>query len=316
MKGKLTITGVNIVFFIFTILVIAFQFILILLRQLLNIDLITKNTYILLLINEYVIILIPCIVYIVKNKISLRESLGFKKLKALPALLITLMSVPGYFVALALNYLVVLLLQQVGNVPTSPVPSPQTVTELIIGILIIAVSPAICEEILHRGLLLRAYEKRGSYKAIIITGFFFGIFHMDITNFLAPIFWGVIFGYFALRTGSIFAGMLAHFLNNAIAELLQFFIRNEPENSSFAAWFEHPENILLLGVVCLSVFTLLFLLFKKVTEGKRQFVPSISTFGKDLKSIFSHWPIITIVALYVAMFLLMLLALSYSMVAP
>ncbi len=313
MKGKLTITGVNKVFFAFTIIFIAFDLILEVLKQLLKFDI---NIYVMLLINEFVIILIPCIVYIVKNKISLRETLGFRKLKALPALLITLMSVPGYFVALAVNYLVILLLQQVGKLPTVPIPSPQNIPELIIGILVIAVSPAICEELLHRGLLLRAYEKRGSYKAIIITSFFFGLFHMDITNFLAPIFWGAIFGYFALRTGSIFAGMLAHFLNNAIAELLQFFLRNEPENSSLTAWFEHPENILLLGVVCLAVFTLLFLLFKKVTNGKREFVPSISTFRKDLKSVFSHWPIIAIVAVYVVFFLLTLLVMSSPRISP
>jgi membrane protease YdiL (CAAX protease family) len=312
MKGKLTITGVNKVFFIFTIIFIAFDLILGVLQQVLKFDI---NIYVMLLINEFVIILIPCIVYVVKNKISLRETLGFKKLKAFPALIITLMSVPGYFVALALNYLVILLLQQLGKLPVAPMPSPQTIPQLIVGILVIAVSPAICEEFLHRGLLLRAYEKRGSYKAIIITSIFFGLFHMDITNFLAPIFWGAIFGYFALRTGSIFAGMLAHFLNNAIAELLQFFLGNEPENSSFTAWFDHPENILLLGVVCLAVFTLLFLLFKKVTNGKREFVPSISTFGKDLKSVFSHWPIIAIVVLYVVFFLLTLLVMSNPMIS-
>ena len=75
---------------------------------------------------------------------------------------------------------------------------------------------------MHRGFLLTAYERRGSYRAVVIVAILFGLFHFDIMNLLGPIFLGAVFGYYVIRTDSIFAGILAHFLNNAIVVVIQY----------------------------------------------------------------------------------------------
>ena len=65
----------------------------------------------------------------------------------------------------------------------------------------------VCEELMHRGFLLTAYERRGSYRAVVIIAILFGLFHFDIMNLAGPIFLGLIIGYYVIRTGSIFAGI-------------------------------------------------------------------------------------------------------------
>lgn len=312
MRGKLTITGVNIVFFIFTVAFIGFQFLLLPLVPVFGFDFIYENVYGILLVNEFVIILVPVMVYIIRNKISLRDTLRFKSLNPMATVLIVLMAIPGCFVATALNNLVVYVFQFIGNIEPQPLPIPQNTAQLIIGILIVAVSPAICEELLHRGLLLRAYEKRGSYKAIVITGIFFGFFHFNITNFLGPIFLGTLFGYYVLRTDSIFAGMLAHFLNNAFAEIMLYVYRDQPVPRYMTISANDLFSSLIIGAGSFIILLLLLLWFRHVTSGKYRFKPSISRAGKDFASIISHWPIIVILVLYVFMLLINIILMIIS----
>ncbi len=216
MNRKVTVTGVNLMFFIFTIVFIVYQFAIgIIFGQA-----IYDNMYIVLLINEFVMILGAVVIYCLIVKPDIRETFKLNKPGLVPMLLIAVTSVPAYFVAVMLNNIMLYFLQFVGRIPNSTIPVPKTIPELIIGILVVGVSPGVCEEIMHRGLMLKAYERRGSYRAIVITAIFFGVFHFDITNFLGPIFLGLIIGYYVVRTNSIFAGIFAHFLNNTIAEVI------------------------------------------------------------------------------------------------
>lgn len=302
MKNKATVTGANIVFFVFVILFIVFQIVLLILSGIIDDNLIEENTYSILLVNEYIIVLIPALLYIVFKKLSFREVLRLNKLEFSSALFITVISVPAYFTALMLNNIVIYFLDAIGNVPDQTIPVPGDITELVIGILVVGISPAICEEILNRGVLLKAYENRGSMKAVVITSILFGIFHFDISNFLGPVFLGLMIGYYVIRTNSIFAGMLAHFLNNTIAELLQFFVRGSG-NESQAAELTHSDLIYLIAMSAVGILVvgLLLKLFRYVVPQKGSFKPSISSIKDDVTSVISHWPIIVVLAMY-AMF--------------
>jgi len=236
MRGKNTITGANKFFFAFTIIFLFFQFLLTITVGVLSViigvefatDFIDRNIYSILLINQFVIILIPVLVYTLVKKLDIKEVFRLNKLDFAPAVIIILMAVPAYFVAVMLNTIVVYILQFIGNVPAQSIPVPQNLSELVVGILIVGVTPSICEEMMHRGIMLSAYERRGSKKAIVITAIFFGIFHFDITNLLGATFLGLLIGYYVIKTNSIFAGALAHFLNNTINEILQYLLRNSP----------------------------------------------------------------------------------------
>ena len=88
---------------------------------------------------------------------------------------------------------------------------------LVLAVIGIAVLPPLVEEITFRGILLeRLAVKWRLGVAVIISAVFFGILHADPVG--AGMF-GVITGLLYLRTGSLWPGIIIHFINNAVALL-------------------------------------------------------------------------------------------------
>lgn len=88
-------------------------------------------------------------------------------------------------------------------------------SSLILGLLHIGLVPAVCEEIMFRGYLQRSMEKSvGVWGAIIITGFLFGAYHLQITNILPLAFLGIMLCYITYVSNSIIPAMVAHLINN------------------------------------------------------------------------------------------------------
>jgi sodium transport system permease protein len=87
---------------------------------------------------------------------------------------------------------------------------------LFLTLLLMALSPAICEETLFRGPILRGLRARLSpAAAAVMTGVLFGLFHLDIYRLIPTTILGVLLGFITLESGSIIPAMLAHFCNNA-----------------------------------------------------------------------------------------------------
>ncbi|MCX7708562.1 MAG: CPBP family intramembrane metalloprotease [Clostridia bacterium] len=299
MKNKITVTGANILFFIFVMLFLVFQIVLVVLSIIYGADYIDRNIYPVLLVNQYVLILIPVLVFMRAGNYSFKEVFRINSPGILPGILIVFCSLVAYPIANFINCVVVYLLQFIGKIPAQPIPVPQNYTELAVGILIVAVSPAICEEMLHRGVLLKAYENRGSIKAVFITSVIFGFFHFDITNFFGPIFLGILIGYYVIRTNSIFAGMLAHFINNAFAEVLQYLARNDvPAEKTITIQLPELGEAAVAGAVGMLILWVLLIAFKHVTKERAVLKPSIAGVKEDVISVVSHWPIIVVLVFY------------------
>lgn len=293
MKNKLSLTSANKVFFAFSAVLLAYQFI----AGFLLGEALYDNIYLIIFINEMLIaafVLVYCIV----KKIDLKETFRIKKLELAPALLITLLSVPLFMAATMLNNIVAYFLQFIGELPSQGLPVPKTPMELAVGILVAGLLPGVCEELMHRGFLLTAYERRGSYRAVVIVAILFGLFHFDIMNLAGPIFLGLIIGYYVIRTGSIFAGILAHFLNNAAAEVFQYLWADPSSSETVSLTAEQLFGIIMIGVPALVVAAALLYIFRHVTREKAVIVQPIAKPKQDVKAVLSHWPIAGVAALY------------------
>lgn len=89
---------------------------------------------------------------------------------------------------------------------------------LALDLAALALSPAICEELLFRGVLLRASRAVMSARwTILLNGLLFGLFHLDLYRFFPTMLLGIVLAVIVLRSGSIYPAMLFHFLNNACA---------------------------------------------------------------------------------------------------
>jgi membrane protease YdiL (CAAX protease family) len=83
--------------------------------------------------------------------------------------------------------------------------------------LLIAVMPGVCEELMFRGFLIRFFEKQGMWVSIVITAFLFALFHLDPYKFLPVFLLGIMLGYLAVKSNSLYMSMYAHAINNAVA---------------------------------------------------------------------------------------------------
>jgi len=82
--------------------------------------------------------------------------------------------------------------------------------------LVIGVTPAVCEELFFRGLVLSGFRRLGIVSALLGSALLFGLAHSSVYRLLPTAFLGVLFGYAVWRTGSIACSMLAHAVNNAL----------------------------------------------------------------------------------------------------
>lgn len=85
------------------------------------------------------------------------------------------------------------------------------------ALIVIALMPAVFEELMFRGLLLNCCESgMGSIRAILVTGFCFSLFHGSPEQTVYQFIAGCAFAFIAVRSGSILPSMVMHFINNAL----------------------------------------------------------------------------------------------------
>ncbi len=105
-----------------------------------------------------------------------------------------------------------------------------------IFIFVIAILPAVLEELFTRSVIINTYAKQSVKITILMSGFFFGIFHLNINQFLYAFVLGVIMCYIVIITESIFASMIMHFVVNFQAVFwrkLFIFLSDKLTNVSF-----------------------------------------------------------------------------------
>jgi sodium transport system permease protein len=109
-------------------------------------------------------------------------------------------------------------------------------------LLIVAVVPAVCEEIAFRGWilsgLLQQYRPAG---AIMISAILFGVSHMIPQQMVAATLLGVLLGIVATRTGSVWPGIVCHALHNG---LIVTYMGQQAQQKEVAGY---PSAIVLMG---------------------------------------------------------------------
>jgi membrane protease YdiL (CAAX protease family) len=94
---------------------------------------------------------------------------------------------------------------------------------LIFNIITVAAVPAICEEWIFRGTLQRILsEKMNIHAAIFIAAVLFSFIHFEFSGFLPRILLGMLLGYIYYLSGSLWASIFAHTLNNSAQILLTY----------------------------------------------------------------------------------------------
>lgn len=180
-------------------------------------------------INELIYILLPPLVLAGINRWDLENVFRFRastgKNKAISFFAGMLIWFFGAYIA---KWIALLLDNTVGTLKIDPFNGMSFNQQILMLIAMVILAP-ICEEILFRGLIQKAYEIHTQKYGFVIAALLFGLFHiMNGISEVAPAFIiGLVLGYFVYRTGSIANSMLAHGGNNLSAILFGRFIASE-----------------------------------------------------------------------------------------
>ncbi|MGK9477641.1 CPBP family glutamic-type intramembrane protease [Melioribacter sp. OK-6-Me] len=128
-------------------------------------------------------------------------------------------------------------------------------------VFIIAVIPAICEEVFFRGYVISSFQlKYSPFLSALITGLFFGIYHFNPYGLIPLIVLGTYFGFAAYKSESIFVPMALHFLNNFFA-VTAYLILGEQELISSNVVPEKDISIYLISFVVLVILFAAFVFY-------------------------------------------------------
>ncbi len=135
----------------------------------------------------------------------------------------------------------------------------------IVNIFMIAILPAIGEELVFRGVLLRHFREwtKNIHVAIFITAFLFSAVHMQFYGFLPRFLMGMLFGYMVYWSGSIWVPVLAHFVNNGAAAVVAFLSTSYFPDADFNTFGSSDSPWIIAASVLFTTLIVVFLWMRR-----------------------------------------------------
>lgn len=216
-----------------------------------------------IVIPQAVIFILPCIFIALSHRDNLKQIFPFKNIGILNFVMIIVLSLLAFPFVMLIGGVTSLFFE--NNLGES-IDAIVNEGSLLLSLSVLAVTPAICEELTFRGVVLSGCKNVNIIKAALISGLFFGIMHLNLNQFFYAVFMGAIFAVFVRLTGSLWSSILAHFTVNATQASLSYWINTLPEDINKAEQTTQTliDSIIALGVFCaflLPIFIGLFYVF-------------------------------------------------------
>ncbi|MCB0698506.1 MAG: CPBP family intramembrane metalloprotease [Chitinophagales bacterium] len=138
-----------------------------------------------------------------------------------------------------------------------------TVPEYISAIIVMSILPAVGEELLFRGIMMRFASKKmvGSiFWPILLSSVFFAMIHGNVLGLIPILIAGMVLGYVYYLTGSLVLAMYAHWIVDFTQVSLVYFGRNNEQISKLSETNEMPMGLFAVGLI---VFVLAFYMLWK-----------------------------------------------------
>ncbi len=255
------------------------------------------GTYPSVCINEIVFFMLPGLIYQrLKTKGTVLEMTG-EKFELWPVILGTISLFP---IVLLANGLFLTLISPYIELRNVSLEIIRKTNSLVLQMLVLALLPAVAEELFFRGLVQNYYIEKTGKSGIFISGFVFALFHFDIQNFVPPLLFGIFLGLLYYGSRRLSFVMLSHFLYNFVSLI---FLRYYNEDL-ISKLVDHPwvqtlgsvETTLLLVLIFVGVIAA-YLCFISLSRIFREHRVS-KKLNYRRKSLLDFLPIVGIVALY------------------
>ena len=193
--------------------------------------------------------------------------------EALAAVVVMLLAIPGINLLSAWNQQMVLpewmsgieqwmrMQEDAAAQLTEQFLRVDTVGGLLVNIGLMALLPAVGEELTFRGVVQGMFT-RNKHVAIWATAAIFSFVHMQFYGFLPRMLLGAMFGYMLWWTGSLWVPMLMHFVNNCAAVVVAFWAYNYLEEGR-AEMLDTigTEDTILLGVFSICIVLIMMVMY-------------------------------------------------------
>jgi membrane protease YdiL (CAAX protease family) len=178
-----------------------------------------------LLAAEWLLLLVPALLFVRLGRFDVRETLSLRLPPAQGWTGAVLMVAGALPVAWGMGWLET----RVLPVPPEAIESLEklvtatTPASLAWLLFLLALTPAVCEEAVFRGVLLGGTRALPTWRVVLLNGVVFGAFHLSFetpVRFLPTAWLGIVLAWTVLRTRSVWTGVLMHFLNNGAIVLM------------------------------------------------------------------------------------------------
>jgi hypothetical protein len=137
-----------------------------------------------------------------------------------------------------------------------------TLPLLFFNLFMIAVIPAIGEELIFRGVFQKIFSDlfRSGHTGIWVTAFLFSALHFQFFGFIPRFLLGLIFGYLFYWSGTLWLPVFSHFVNNAVSVIIVYL--QGPVKMETVSDFSFRNQLSLLPVPVVISLIILFLFYR------------------------------------------------------
>ncbi|MDR1667928.1 MAG: CPBP family intramembrane metalloprotease [Bacteroidales bacterium] len=135
---------------------------------------------------------------------------------------------------------------------------------LFINLLVIAIIPAFCEELLFRGVLITWFKKLGRnvHVSIFLSAFLFSAIHLQFYGFIPRLLLGIYLGYVFVWTGSIWSSVIAHFINNGMIVVVTYLYNIQLINIPYDDFGTVGNSCLLIAISAVLSSLCIYLFYR------------------------------------------------------
>jgi len=136
-----------------------------------------------------------------------------------------------------------------------------TISGLLVNIFIIALIPAIGEELLFRGIILRLFGEifKNMHIAVFVSATIFSLFHLQFFGFFPRLLLGIVLGYLFIFTQNLWVPMAYHFVNNAASVIVHYLHQNGIVHISVDEFGSSSNMVYIIGSLLMSIWLLVML---------------------------------------------------------
>lgn len=209
-REKNRVNAVNIVFLITMIVSIVVSF--------LPLDFLSAYPVLQVMISQLILV-VPVAVYMIKEKMPYRETVQMHRMKPLDMLLTLVF---GFLLQPVLTLINAISMVFATNTTSTFMLEMSQSLPFVATLFLTAFVPCVFEETVYRGFFYQEYKKVSPWKAVVLSGFLFGLMHGNLNQFCYAAVLGMVFALLIEATGSILSTMLIHFALNGFSVLVMY----------------------------------------------------------------------------------------------